>query len=91
MFSRFGLLVPNLNSLCHRVQNPSHILDLGVTNGKRECDYPIDTRLTHERVSNEYLLGDRIHTPHLLPSSLPVIPTDNWVTVTFKMGEKTHG
>ena len=49
------------------------------------------TRLTHEWVSNGCLLGDRIHTSHLLPLSFdPLKPGDNWVTVTSKMGEKTH-
>ena len=43
---------------CH----PVSPVDLGLTNGKFECRHPVDTRLIHERVSNGYLLGDRIHT-----------------------------
>ena len=53
--------------------------------------YPLDIRLSHERISNGYLLGDRIHTSHLLPLSMPVIPGDIWVTMTLKTGEKSHG
>ena len=28
---------------------------------------------------------------HLLPLSHPLIPSDNWVTMTFQMSEKSHG
>ena len=69
----------------------SSILNVTVTQsitgglrGNKWEGHPVDTRLTHKRV----LLDERINFSHLLPLGLPVISADNWVTMTFKMGEK---
>ena len=60
----------SLSPSCHPV-SPN---DLGATNGKCECGYPVVTRLTHERVTNGYLYW--VTYPFVTPkSSGPVLWT----------------